>query len=44
MEELRRIALVLAVILLVKMAIRCATARPREIEFGNFLDRGKFQG
>ena len=33
MEQLRRIALVLAVILLVKIAIRCATARP--------LDRGK---
>ena len=28
MEELRRIALVLAVILLVKIAIRCATAQP----------------
>jgi hypothetical protein len=30
MEEPRRIALVLAIILLVKMAIRCASARPRE--------------
>jgi len=37
MEEPRRIALILAVILLVKMVIRCATARPWEIEFGELF-------
>jgi hypothetical protein len=43
MEELRRIALILAVILLVKMVIRCATARPWEIEFGELFGSGNFQ-
>src|ERR1700688_2648945 len=41
MEEPRRIALVLAVILLVKMAIRRATARPWRSNSGRFLDREK---
>jgi hypothetical protein len=36
MEELRRIARVLAVILLVKMAIRCAMAQPWRSNSGTF--------
>jgi hypothetical protein len=44
MEELRRIALVLAVILLVKNSDPLCHGAALEIEFGNFLDQGKFQG